>query len=159
VSEKKSGQGACFTRVFSSISNVLYNDVEVESTIEPNGRIKVKALWDTGASMSCICPEAVAKLNLKSLGKVLVSTPTDKNVPRNKYFVNLYLPNLVTIPKLCVVEGSPNNYDMLIGMDIIALGDFAVTNFNHRTMFSFRYPSMMEIDFVHHSYLTATGSF
>ena len=35
-----------------------------------------------------------------------------------------------------------------IGMDIICAGDFAVNNFNGRTMFSFRYPSMKEADFV-----------
>jgi uncharacterized protein YchJ len=38
-------------------------------------------------------------------------------------------------------------------MDVIAQGDLAVTNFNGHTTFSFRMPSMDEIDFVKHSYL------
>ena len=38
---------------------------------------------------------------------------------------------------------------VLIGMDIINLGDFAVTNKNGRTAFSFRTPSIEYIDFGH----------
>lgn len=37
---------------------------------------------------------------------------------------------------------------LLIGMDIIGLGDFAVTNANDKTTFSFRIPSVREIDFI-----------
>ena len=37
---------------------------------------------------------------------------------------------------------------LLIGMDIIGLGDFAVTNANGKTTFSFRVPSVREIDFI-----------
>jgi len=37
---------------------------------------------------------------------------------------------------------------LLIGMDIIGLGDFAVTNTNDKTTFSFRIPSVQEIDFI-----------
>lgn len=36
---------------------------------------------------------------------------------------------------------------VLIGMDLITLGDFAVTNKNGQTCFSFRYPSSEWIDF------------
>jgi hypothetical protein len=82
-----------------------------------------------------------------------MSTPSGKDMPSNVYSVNLYLPNQVVIPKISVAEGIPNNCDMLIGMDVIKFGDFAVTNYNGRTTFSFRMPSMAEIDFVKHSYL------
>ncbi len=37
---------------------------------------------------------------------------------------------------------------MLIGMDIISRGDFAVTNKDGKTTFSFRLPSVAKIDFV-----------
>jgi predicted aspartyl protease len=153
VSEKKSTRGYCFTTVFNGISRVLYNDVELESAINPAEKIRLKALWDTGATGSLIRPEIAAKLRLQSLGKILMSTPTGKDVPSNVYSVNLYLPNQVVIPKISVAEGIPNNCDMLIGMDVIKFGDFAVTNYNGHTTFSFRMPSLAEIDFVKHSYL------
>jgi predicted aspartyl protease len=153
VSEKKSTQGYCFITAFQGISRVLYNDVVLESAINPAEKIKLKALWDTGATGSLIRPEVAVKLRLQSVGKILMSTPTGKDVPSNVYSVNLYLPNHVLIPKIPVAEGIPNNCAMLIGMDVINMGDFAVTNYNGRTAFSFRMPSMAEIDFVKHSYL------
>lgn len=33
-------------------------------------------------------------------------------------------------------------------MDIITYGDFSITNYNGRTTFSFRIPSVNEVDFV-----------
>ena len=39
-------------------------------------------------------------------------------------------------------------FDVLIGMDILGLGDFAVTHQNGNTTFSFCCPSLREIDFV-----------
>ena len=37
---------------------------------------------------------------------------------------------------------------VLIGMDIITAGDFAVSNYNGTTMFSFRIPSQKKTDYV-----------
>lgn len=37
---------------------------------------------------------------------------------------------------------------MLVGMDIIGHGDFAVTNHNGKTIFTYRCPSTNQIDFV-----------
>ena len=36
---------------------------------------------------------------------------------------------------------------MLIGMDVICMGDFAVSNYNGRTAFTFRMPSMNETNY------------
>lgn len=46
-----------------------------------------------------------------------------------------------------VTEGCLNGADMLIGMDIIGLGDFAITHKNMGTVFSFQIPSTHEYDF------------
>jgi preprotein translocase subunit SecA len=37
---------------------------------------------------------------------------------------------------------------MLIGMDIITKGDFSISHFEGKTCFSFRVPSVQEMDFV-----------
>jgi hypothetical protein len=42
----------------------------------------------------------------------------------------------------------PKGIDVVIGMDIVTRGDFAVTNRDGRTTFSFRIPSQSHIDFV-----------
>ena len=64
------------------------------------------------------------------------------------YLVNLRLPSNVLFPGLLVTLGVLKDADVLIGMDIIAKGDFAVTNFGGRTTFTFRMPSRGVIDFV-----------
>jgi predicted aspartyl protease len=125
----------------------------IESAKETNERIGIKALWDTGAEKSLIRPEVAKKLNLLPVSMIKISTPTDKDKPSNVYLINLYLPNHAIVKDVRVAEGIPGGCDMLIGMDVISLGDFAVTNYNGHTTFSFRMPSMAEIDFVKHSYL------
>jgi hypothetical protein len=40
------------------------------------------------------------------------------------------------------------NADILIGMDIITIGDFSITNVDKKTVFTFRFPSIKTIDYV-----------
>ena len=47
-----------------------------------------------------------------------------------------------------VTEGRLNGFGLLVGMDIINLGDFALTHKNSQTVFSFQIPSTHEYDFV-----------
>lgn len=56
----------------------------------------------------------------------------------------------VTEVNLILDDNTADNQQpqLLIGMDIIGMGDFAVTNANGRTVFSFRVPAIEEIDFV-----------
>lgn len=62
--------------------------------------------------------------------------------------VNILLPNHVEFSDWEVAEagGLVGDEDILIGMDIIGTGDFAVSN-KERTVFTFRYSSQEEISF------------
>ena len=64
------------------------------------------------------------------------------------YLVNIALPAMVLVPVIRVIKGDLSGGDILIGMDIINRGDFAVTNYGGTTKFSFRVPSQGHIDFV-----------
>ena len=66
----------------------------------------------------------------------------------NTYLVNLFLPNNVVVAAVPVSEGGMAGADVLIGMDIIAMSDFAITNCNGHSSWTFRIPSIEEIDFV-----------
>ena len=66
----------------------------------------------------------------------------------NTYLINLFLPNNAALKALRVSEGSIAGADMLIGMDVIGMGDFAITNCNGFTWWTFRIPSIEGIDFV-----------
>ena len=153
MGEKKSTPGLSFTGTWKGLVRSLKTPVNIESAINPTTKINIKAIWDTGAQCSLITKEVATKLKLQPISKGLISTPSDKDVPSNIYLVNIILPNTAKIMAIRAYEGTLNGCDMLIGMDVINLGDFAVTNNNKRTMLSFRIPSMTEIDFVKHSYI------
>lgn len=59
----------------------------------------------------------------------------------NTYLVNLFLPNNVVVGAVPVSEGGIAGADILIGMDIITMGDFAITNFDGQSGWTFRMPS------------------
>ena len=64
------------------------------------------------------------------------------------HVIDLEISNDVQVPALEVIAGDIGDADVLIGMDVITLGDFAVTNADGFTQFSFRTPSQEHIDFV-----------
>ncbi|MBD5513124.1 MAG: hypothetical protein HDR06_00265 [Lachnospiraceae bacterium] len=134
-----------FTEKYRNIQRKLITATVVEST---NGVVPVKAQWDTGATATCISKKLVEKLNLLPTGKVRVSTPSGTGI-MNKYIINLILNNEVRIQNLIVMDSEIGNQgiDVLIGMDIISIGDFAVSNYNGKTQFSFRLPSQEHIEF------------
>ena len=47
-----------------------------------------------------------------------------------------------------VSEGGIAGADILIGMDIITMGDFAITNCDGQSCWTFRMPAVEKIDFV-----------
>jgi hypothetical protein len=120
----------------------------IDTNVADNGFL---AQWDTGATCSAITERVVQKLCLQPVSRAMISTPSGKR-DCNQYYVNVCLPNRVRVQNVLVTEGLMVSCDILIGMDIIGLGDFAVSNFNGETSFSFRMPSVGIIDFVNNSY-------
>ena len=111
------------------------------------------AIWDTGATGSVITQNVVDACGLSPVSMMQVHGVNSSDMSE-VYLVNIYLPNKVVFIGVPVTKGGlPNsNFDILIGMDMINQGDFAVTNKGGVTKFSFRYPSEADIDFVkeHH---------
>lgn len=106
-----------------------------------------EGLWDTGASSSVITKKVVDKLGLMPIGKSKVYHANGESIV-NVYAVNIFLPNQVAFSFVKVTEGVLNGFDILIGMDIITMGDFSLTNVGGKSTFSFRIPSIKEVDFV-----------
>jgi uncharacterized protein YchJ len=105
------------------------------------------ALWDTGASHSVITKSTATALGLIPTAMTRL-THAGGVSDVNSYLVNLYLPNSVMIHTVRVSEIEDKDFGVLVGMDIITFGDFAITNVNNNTKVSFRYPSLEEIDYV-----------
>ena len=136
-----------FTTTYSKLVPVLQTDVIVTSPLQTNNKKKFVAIWDTGATGTCITPQLAKKLNLIPTG-MTKSTGVHGTQSCHTYIVNITLPNKITVEKIKVVEVqlTPGS-DVLIGMNIIALGDFALTHKDGKTILTFRVPSISSIDF------------
>jgi|ERR1017187_2571226 predicted aspartyl protease len=141
-------------RYTQGIALALINEVEIFSAFAftppaaPLGGIKYKALYDTGATHSAVSPKVVKDLSLPSIGATNVGVGGG-TLTTTTHLVNIGFPNGVMFQMIRVAEVALHrDVDALIGMDIISQGDFAVTNHNGKTTFSFCCPSRREIDFV-----------
>ena len=105
-----------------------------------------RALWDTGADGSVISNSVVASLGLIPDGKIRVYHADGMSLV-NTYTIDLRLPSGVVFRKLMVTSGDLKDTDVLIGMDVISMGDFAITASHGVTKFSFQIPSTHDIDF------------
>lgn len=151
-----------FTVTYGGIARTLVTDVSIGAAFDPNAADwktgvglpvlhPVKAIWDTGATNTAISSRVVKALALKATGMAKVHEASH-TIDAETYLVCLQLPSNRGFPAVRVT-GSPTNdfgddADVLIGMDVISRGDFAVTNFGGQTVMSFRSPSTERIDFV-----------
>jgi len=109
----------------------------------------VRALWDTGATGSCISRGLAQHLGLKAVDMCQVSGVGGVTASY-VYLIDVLLPSGVEIPNVRVTEFMDNgNFEIIIGMDIITLGDLAISNAGGKTTVSFRIPpSDSPIDFL-----------
>lgn len=120
-----------------------------EESILINGKeIPVKAQWDCGATFSSISKEFVQKLGLKSVKQQKVDTSSDSTI-KNAYAIDIVIHHALCIPTIASEADNIHStgIDLLIGMDVIRFGDFAISTYDGVTCFSFRQPSQGLIDF------------
>jgi hypothetical protein len=107
----------------------------------PNPKDTVtNALWDTGAAISAITPRIQQELELVQIGtKYIRGVTGTSKVP--VVLLTLELPNDLLKQNIEVaVCNFSNDVGMIIGMNIITLGDFALLHGNNHTEFSFTIP-------------------
>jgi Aspartyl protease len=152
----------CLSVRYDKISAVVACSVTVSSPLsllsegELQGNIICIGIWDTGATGSAITELTAQKLGIAPTGRKKVSG-LGGTIEKNTYLIDLLLPNNVRIKDLIVTEiDNPvdeNNkivdgFGILIGMDVISKGDFCITNFEGKTVMTFRVPSMVRTDYV-----------
>lgn len=132
---------------YGGIVNVLKTTVKVSEAFDPKKDSpdnytfnNYEAVWDTGATNTVITGKVVASLNLKPIGKTRAIGVNSSSIV-NAYLINLILPNNVAFYHIRVAELPVQGADVLIGMDVIRYGDFAISNVG-KTRFSFRIPSV-----------------
>jgi predicted aspartyl protease len=145
-----------FTTRYNGRTLVLRNDVHVgQPVVQLNRPIvsiadcaaqKFVAIWDTGATNCVITQRVIDECKLPAVAMAKVQTVSGEE-ETTVHLASLFLPHRLVIPVLRMTKGKLAGADVLIGMDVITRGDFAVTNKDGKTILSFREPSLEEIDF------------
>ena len=146
---------------FTLHSKTLLLDIETECFVYqaiPTDTIKSEsdlpeafhvqsALWDTGAEATLINPRVVKALQLKRFSQTQLDGIGGGEID-DTYLVHIKLPTGDYAFNVEATEtANTGDYDVVIGMDIIAYGDFAFTNKDFKSVFSFRFPSEEHIEF------------
>lgn len=133
------------------IERAIKTPVKVKNVLTGK-EIDTFGVWDTGATNSVITKAAAQRLGLTLVSMAEVGGVHGKQlVP--VYYVQLTLNNQNISIMVTVSEGNVPSFskegdaEILIGMDVITLGDFCVSNFNGRTVMTFRMPSLASIDY------------
>lgn len=103
-----------------------------------------KALWDTGSTNTLISSKIVKYLHLSPFGRSDISG-INGSFETDNYLVHIGIPTGDVITNVLAIEDDNEDYEAVIGMDIISLGDFAFSNKDGHSTFSFRIPSSEEI--------------
>ena len=140
-----------YTQQFEGLASAIITDAYIfeGSPIEP-GKAPSKrffthrACWDTGAEVTIISPRVVEALGLEPFEHTcLMGIGGDEQV--GVYLIHLGLPNGYLYRNLICYCSDIDDYDVLIGMNLIAESDFFLTNIGGNNRFSFEIPATGKI--------------
>jgi len=126
---------------YSHIVNEIITPISIYSSpySAEGSSLITDALWDTGATHSVLSLRIANELNLLPVDNVYIGG-IDGNKSSNVVMVTVTLPNnMVLTGRRFYVSNIPGA-DVLIGMDIISMGDFNISNAYGKTLFSFVIP-------------------
>ncbi len=148
-------KSSTFTEIYPEIIREISTDVwiaqpfETDYHPEPESFKKYRAIWDTGATGCVVSQKVLDELQLPWIGKKWVIGVTGEAEERDEYLMGIRLPNSLFRGDIDVIIGNTGQFtDVLIGMNIIADGDFALTHQNGKSKFTFQIPSVVDIDFM-----------
>lgn len=108
------------------------------------GFTQAKPSGTLGADTTFISSNIVKKLQLKPLKQGFITgIGGDSNT--NVYLVHIQVPTGDVVTDVEVMENDYEDYDVIIGTDVIMFGDFLITNADEKTIFQFRTPSKGDV--------------
>ena len=101
---------------------------DVEITAPATGdRVRVSALWDTGASICAISKEVAYEIGLKPTGKTECEVAGGKSIEAETAKISFTLPDgTTTEAETSIIEMPSRAYDLIVGMNVILQGDFLI---------------------------------
>ena len=124
---------------------LLITTVDISSKSRPRQKKTVKALWDTGAAFSAMTHKMANELRISPSdcsGRSEVSGIGGEIFEVDVARVVIKLPTMETAmeKEISVRIIDFSGADLLIGMDVISRGDFAISNGAGKTLFPFAIP-------------------
>ncbi len=128
-----------FKKEYPSIAETIITECDIYTS---NGRKyhTEHAMWDTGADTTIISSRIAQYLKLTPYQQGGISGIGGAS-NANIYLVHILIPTGDIITNVEVMESDFQDYDVIIGTDIIMFGDLLITNNNEKTTFQFRTPS------------------
>lgn len=137
---------ADFTVVYDKIEDMII----VPAVIGYNGNYRaVQALFDTRATITYLAREIAEELNLPPTGEIIKTRAlkAEQACPVVKAHIGFPKDNVFSNWPIASVSRDNPDFDIIIGMDLISRGGFAISSYNGHTTFTFRVPSEKEIKF------------
>jgi len=136
------------TKHFDTIVRRMIIPCEIAIPGEENSRQTLSALWDTGATSTCISQEVAETMGLKPEDFTPVIGMENKTIEAPLYSIQISMGSFI-IPYIQVIglPMSSHEHNMILGMDVMVHGDVSITNHNGKTTLSFRQPSLETIDY------------
>jgi predicted aspartyl protease len=140
---------AAFTyRVPDNHRHSIVIDIEIHVPVPIEGYpqdrripLKAKALIDTGATRSAIRNTFANAAKLVSYGKSAVKTAKGEFIS-SVYTIDIMFMNRMLARNIKVIEfAGDHDFDCIIGLDILRMGDMAITNAGNIMVLSFRSPA------------------
>lgn len=130
-----------YKNTYSSNKNYVLTNVAL---LWKDKRYDCVAMWDTAATRTHISERVVNLLKLQSIGNTDIHTHRNVEIV-NKYDISLILPTNEFILNIVALEGTYEkidnwDIDVIIGMDIIRIGDFHIDYTQEKSVFTFRHP-------------------
>lgn len=96
------------------------------------------ALIDTGAMRTCISARVANFLSLVPTGTMRVEAANGHTDLVNTHIINIGFGDEIRFDLVKVPRLSMTDEDMIIGMDLLCQGNYAVTNSDNQTVFMFQ---------------------
>ncbi|MDR2538915.1 MAG: retroviral-like aspartic protease family protein [Bifidobacteriaceae bacterium] len=144
-------QPKSFTHRYPHLTRILPIKIEVGQPrllISNATTARFLAIWDTGAYNTMITNKVVRTLKLEAYGSASVHTASS-TILSKLYLIDVILPEDIEIPGVRATVGNLPGFDVLLGMDVITSGDFAISNSleTKEVIVSYRIPPRGEISF------------
>lgn len=124
----------------------LYPAVDYTKMPLPEPVLIKEAMWDTGADVCVISKRIADELGVNATGQMSVDGVHGEDIA-DVCYIHVKLPTNDYIMNVETIIRARTDYDFVIGMNVIAHGDIAISTAEDKTVFSVRIPSEGHIRF------------